>query len=132
MQSMSHTVLSFLFVQHKKEGIQPIESVAHIKKDLPIFLACSLADWVVPAASTIALYKKLVETGHTQVYLFIADDNSKHSKIIFGQDGDRYVQAVHAFLKKYNLPHDPTMALAGQSILAKCQPSISKLQKYLK
>lgn len=131
MKSMSHNVLSFLFVQHKKDGIQAIDSVSLIKKDLPIFIACSLTDWVVPAISTITLYKKLLETGHTQVYLFIAEE-SKHSKIIFSNDGDRYVQAVHAFLKKYQLPHDPALASVGQAILAQCQPTISKLQKYLK
>ena len=131
MKSMSHNVLSFLFVRHKRDGIQPINSVALIKKELPIFLACSLTDWVVPASSTIALYKKLIETGHTHVYLFIADE-SKHSKIIFGQYGEQYAQAVHAFYKKYNLPYDPALALAGKPILDRCQPSIGKLQKHLK
>lgn len=131
MQSMSHNVLSFLFVQHKKDGIQPIDSAATIKKNLPIFIACSLADWVVPASSTMALYKKLIETGHTHVHLFIAE-KSKHSKIIFSEDGDEYVQAIHAFYKKYDLLHDAHLANAGQNILPQCQPRISSLQKYLK
>lgn len=131
MQDMSHTILSFLFVQHKKDGIQPIDSVPFIKKDLPIFLACSLTDWTVPASSTIAIYKKLIETGHTQVYLFIAP-KSKHSKIIYSNDGDRYIHAIHAFYKKYSLPHDAEFAYKGQDILAKCQPSMESLQKYIK
>jgi hypothetical protein len=131
MKSMSHSMLSFLFVQHKKDGIQPIDSVALIRKDLPIFIACSLTDWVVPASSSIALYKELIETGHTQVYLFVADE-SKHSKIIFSEYGERYVQAVHAFLKKYHIPYDPEFASIGQLHMTKYQPSIEKLQKYLK
>ena len=130
MQSMGHNLLSLLFTQHKKDGIQPIDAAADIKKDMPLFLACSLTDWLVPASSTMALYKKLVETGHTQVYLFIAN-KSKHSKIIFSDDGERYMQAINAFFKKYNLPHNETLAQIGQSILAECQPTISSLQKYL-
>jgi hypothetical protein len=131
MKTMSHNFLTFLFMQHKKDGIQPIDSVPLIKKDLPIFLSCSHDDWVVPASSTIALYKKLLETGHTHVYLFISQ-KSKHSKIIFGEDGDDYTQAIHAFYKKYDIDHDPLLAVQGQAILARCQPPIAKLQKLLK
>lgn len=130
MQTMGHNLLSLLFTQHKKDGIQPIDAAASIKKDMPLFLSCSLTDWLVPAKSTIALYKKLIETGHTQVYLFIAT-KSKHSKIIFSEDGDRYVQAIHAFLKKHGIAHDEALAFQGETILAQCQPTISSLQKYL-
>lgn len=131
MHNMSHNILSFLFVQHKKDGVQPIDSAALIKKDLPIFMACSLTDWTVPASSTIALYKKLIETGHKHVYLFVAE-KSKHAKIIYSDDGERYTQTIHAFYKKYGFAHDAQMALRGQKNLAQCQPRISTLQKYLK
>ena len=131
MHAMSHSLLSLLFVQHKVDGIQPVDSADSIKSDLPIFIACSLTDWVVPAASTIALYKKLIETGHTHVYLYIAP-KSTHSKIIFSEHADQYTQAVHAFFEKYDLPHNPALAQEGHALLAQCQPDISSLQKYLK
>lgn len=116
--------------QFNENGIHPIDCAKTIDTDLPIFLTCSLKDTTVPAAATIRLYQALLESGHTQVYIFVAP-YGKHSKILRGKSGLSYQYAVHAFYKHYNLPHNPLFAENGKHILQTCQPKSTKIQLLL-
>jgi len=101
----------------------PINLVEHIDKELPILLVHSRDNQVISIDSARALYKALRTSGHEHVYLFELD---------FAQDGDYqtslnsevYQAVVHAFYKRYNIPHDPVLAAGGESWLMRSQPSV--------
>jgi alpha-beta hydrolase superfamily lysophospholipase len=114
---MGELIMETIFRQYKRDGIQPIHLISGIRKDLPILIICSKEDQLVPCQSSIKLYKKLKESGHNDVHLFIAN-YGKHSKILMGQDGDTYQKVVQAFYAKYGFPHDTELALKGMKYLS--------------
>lgn len=102
------------FPSFKPDGETPLKAIENIPLDLPILLVCSKKDAVVPSTSTIGLYKKLIETGHTRVHLLLFS-YGKHSKIICKKQlGATYKNVVHAFYKHYGFRHNPQAALNGQ------------------
>jgi len=107
--------------QHDENGKHTIDLIGNIKKDLPILLIGSQEDQAVPIESIINLYKKLLRSGHKHVYL-LKLKAGKHSKLLVAQDGEKYQNVVHAFYKKYGLPHDADFAQEGKELLEKCQP----------
>ena len=129
INAISNALVSALFFNYKRNGIQPKDTAPALDKDLPIFISCSLQDSLIPAVSTIKLYNILRASGHEHVYLFIAK-SGEHSKILSSSEGKNYQNAVHAFYRKYKLPHDESFALQGEQILATCQPSSEELNHY--
>jgi len=125
LDTVGHSLVSMTFAQHNKNGIRPLDTVDTIKKDLPILLICSEQDGVVPATSTMELYKKLQESGHQHTYIFKAHKGD-HANILQDADGQNYQRVVHAFYKKYQLPHDSALADQGMSLLEQCQPYFAK------
>lgn len=123
MQTIAHGIMSVLFWQHDTAGSHAIDAVVSIDKDLPMLLVCSKQDKLVPVESTVALYTALTDSGHTKAHIFIAD-NGRHGRLLHDADGHKYQQVVHAFYKKYGLPHDPEIAALGQSLLEQSQPKL--------
>lgn len=119
--SYLETVTEYIFKKYTRYGWSPAKCLENISKDIPILIICSQEDRLVPASTSINIYKKLVESGHKHTYIFIAD-HGKHAAILQGPDGEKYQYVVNAFYKKYNLPHCPTSATQGKSLLAFCQP----------
>ena len=119
--SYGETLVEFIFKRYLRSGWSPANCIETISKEMPIFIICSKEDHLVPAFSSINVYKKLVETGHHNTYIFIAE-HGYHAAILQGPDGDNYQKAVNAFYKKYNLPHCAASAAQGESLLALCQP----------
>ncbi len=109
-------LLESIFWKYKRNGIRPIDLAGAIRKDLPILIICSKEDQLVPYQSSVKLYKKLKESGHQAVHLFIAD-HGKHAKIWPGKDSNKYQKAVHSFYAKYDLPYDSMLALEGEKYL---------------
>jgi len=109
-------IMENIFRRYDRNGVRPIDLVSKIRKDLPILIICSKKDQLVPCHSSVKLYQKLKESGHNAVHLFITD-HGKHSKILEAQDGDTYQAVVHAFYKKYGLPHNTEFALQGKKYL---------------
>ncbi len=116
-------IMETIFRRYNRNGIQPIDVVSDIRKDLPILIVCSKEDPLVPCHSSIKLYQKLKESGHSSAHLFIAD-HGKHSKILEAQDGDTYQAVVHAFYEKYGLPHNAEFALQGKAEFALTQNTV--------
>lgn len=108
-------------------GAQPLNTVHLIRKDLPILIVCSREDTTVPAHSSMQLYAKLRTSGHKHAYLLVLD-SGRHSKLLHGNDGKIYHDVVHAFYKKYNLPHDEASAVRGEKRFQTCQPSPKTLK----
>lgn len=122
--SWGQTLAENIFKKYTRHGNSPANTLGNIPKDMPILLICSEEDHLVPYTSTMTIYKKLVESGHTQVYIFVAK-KGRHAAILQGPDGEKYQQIVNAFYKKYNLPHCPLAAEKGESLLFSCQPVCS-------
>lgn len=113
---------NLFFSKFNPQGIFPIKVVQNIQKDLPILIVASLQDDLIPALSTAAIYSKLKESGHDHVY-FLLLENGPHGYLLEHEDAHLYLNAVHAFYNKYDLPCNQTLAAHGESILAQCQPS---------
>lgn len=121
--TLAHSLVSVAFWQHDTAGEQAIDTVENIPLDVPIMLICSKEDKVVPASSTIALYKKLRATGHDKVHIFIAEYGI-HGRILHGADGVRYQNVVQSFYKKYGLHHDDALAELGYHDFQLSQPEL--------
>lgn len=130
IKKIGYHIMSFIFAKHKREGMRPIDMVSKIQRDIPILIVCSQQDPLVPASSSIRLYRALIQAGHNHTYLLVTKEG-RHAKIISDADDTTYKKVVHAFYKKYNLPHDNRYAQQGKNILKeRCQPSELQLKKY--
>ncbi len=109
-------ILENIFRQYKKNGMQPINLVSKIRKDLPILIVCSKKDSLVPYHSTVNLCKKLRESGHDKVCLLLVEEG-KHGLIIYGKSSNVYQKGIHAFLAKCGFSHDPELARQGKEYL---------------
>lgn len=112
---------NLFFSKFNPKGIFPIKVVQNIQKDLPILIIASLQDDLIPALSTAAIYSKLIETDHPHVY-FLLLEKGAHGYLLEDEDAHIYLNTVHAFYKKYDLPYNRALAAHGESILAQCQP----------
>jgi predicted esterase len=120
--SYGETIAELIFKKYSRHGYSPANCAEHITKDMPILIICSKEDNLVPYASSINVYKKLVATGHKHTYIFITE-HGRHAAILQGTDGENYQYVVNAFYKKYNLPYCAVSAAKGESLLALCQPT---------
>ena len=110
-----------IFRKYDPNGLQTIDLVAQLSKDLPILLICSKADTRVPPQSTINLYNKLRLTGHDNVHLLMLD-YAQHDKLISNpKTKSLFTQCVHAFYKYYELPHNAQLAQDGEHIFSQTQ-----------
>ena len=120
----------FIFTKYHPQGIRPIDVVNQIYSDLPILFVCCAQDKLVPIWSTINLYKKLKESGHTDVHILILSQGSHAHLITHPVQGINFQNVVHAFYKHYHLPHDPLLAAAGAQLFRYSQPDSNELAHY--
>jgi hypothetical protein len=115
------------------KGMFPLKTVAEIPHTIPVMLVHSVHDNVVPINSSRRLYCQLAKAGHKQVYLLELASGG-HGKALAGADGESYQYAVHAFYKRYNLPHNEVWAKKGENLLKCCQPDmkdvVERIKKY--
>lgn len=108
-------------------GLFPINTVTKINKNIPILLVHSQKDAVIPITSVYTLYIALRTSGHDHVYLLDLPSGD-HGKLMFSSNALAYQNVVHAFYKKYNLPHHAQSAYKGEKILKYCQPTIQEIK----
>lgn len=125
IRSFCHGLVSFIFSKYDKNYTTPIEAAPNVPKNIPILIICSEEDTRVPAELSKKLYDELRATGHDQVH-FIKLKHGLHGKLIEGADSDTYRNAVHAFYKKYGLPHNEEYAQLGQATLDESRPEPEK------
>ncbi|MEX0940671.1 MAG: prolyl oligopeptidase family serine peptidase [Candidatus Babeliales bacterium] len=113
------------------QGTFPLHTIEKVPHTIPVMFVHSKKDKVVPIKSSRRLYIKLKQAGHENVYL-VELASGAHGKLINGPDGDAYLYAVHAFYKKYGLPHNPELAVRGQQLLSICQPSVEEVAQRLR
>ncbi|MCX5923151.1 MAG: prolyl oligopeptidase family serine peptidase [Candidatus Dependentiae bacterium] len=127
--SRALSVFTTLFPKYPTVNpITPLDSIKNIKnKNLPILLIHSLDDTVVPFEHGLMLYQEFIENGFKNVH-FISIPSGKHSFLLQGKNSKKpYLQAVHSFYKKYNLPFNELFAttnlanhaLDGQKVINK-------------
>lgn len=120
-KSLTPLFLHWSFPRHSQSStLHPEDMAKDIPLFMPILLICSKEDTVIPCSSTINLFKKLKETGHTEVYLLVTE-HGNHAKILWGPDGERYQAIVHAFFARYFLPYDAYWAERGAALLDSCR-----------
>jgi hypothetical protein len=113
------------------EGIFPLTVVHKVPGTIPILIIHSRNDRTIPINSSRNLYKTLVESGNKDTYI-LELASGEHGKLAYGPESDLYVNVVHAFYKKYNLPHNPNFAHVGETMLSYCQPSIDEITKRMR
>jgi pimeloyl-ACP methyl ester carboxylesterase len=109
------------------DGITPLKVASYIPYNVPILLVHSVKDRVVPIQCSRKLYMKLKESGHQHVYL-LELPGGDHGKLMNSEHAVLYQNVVHAFYKKYGLPHHEGFAVQGEYMLSMAQPGILEVQ----
>ncbi len=91
-----------------------MDELKNIPTHIPIFIGHLLEDSLVSDQMIRDMVKILQDSGHI-VYLLVIDDKTKsHSRLYQTKP---FQQAVNAFLKQYDLPHDARLATEGAAML---------------
>ena len=112
-------------------GIFPIKVINRIPSTLPILFIHSRNDRTIPINSSRNLYKSLIQAGHHNAYIFELASGD-HGKLMLGDESELYKNVVHAFYKRYHLPHDPFSAQLGEPMLKYCQPTLDEINKRIR
>lgn len=125
-----YNIVSSVMRDYRKDGIDPRQCVEIISDEIPLLLVISLKDGLVAPQSAFYLYNRLLERGHKKVHLLVLKD-ALHPSYMIGSSEDKkiYEAVVHAFYKKYNLPHNISLALQGAEHLKGTQPTTEYLIK---
>lgn len=118
LKNLAH---SWIYPLYNPNGIKPLFAIQKLPKELPILLVHASTDELIPLQCSRHLYYHLRQNGHRHVYL-LELSAGKHANYIFAKDAQKYQETVHAFYKKYNLPHDETLARQGEKYLADAHP----------
>jgi len=129
--SILHNSPNLLFGKFNPKGISPIKVIHNINKELPVLIIASIEDQLIPASNIAPLYYKLVDAEHQHVY-FLLLDKGLHGYLLENDDAPLYINTVHAFYKKYGLPHNAAFAEQGETLLMQCQPSKKTVDDALK
>lgn len=126
ISSILHKISHF---DHK--GVVPIKLVEQIPKDMPVLLITSHNDAIVPYACTMNVYNQLRMTGHNKVHILVLKKAS-HTSYSHGdkQETKLYENIVHAYYKKYGLPHIAEYAHEGEEYFnTMTQPEVHLFKK---
>ncbi len=125
-----HQILSLVMWRYRKNGTNPRKCAELISDNIPLLFVTSLKDGLVPAQSTISLYKRLKERGHTKIHLLVLKKSYHPGYMIDDpEDQKTYESVVHAFYKRYNLPHNAAKAALGDAEFLATQPAAEELAK---
>lgn len=114
---------------YQESSISPRKSAEIISDDVPLLIVISLKDGLVSAQSAFYLYNRLRALGHKKVHLLVLKHALHPGYMINEEDKKIYESTVHAFYKRYGLPHNGALAQLGQSTLALTQPTPEALEK---
>ena len=131
MPTILYTTPNIFFGKFDRFGICPIKVISKINNAIPILIIASCKDTYVPMANSAALYSKFYEYGFAHVY-FLLLDAGQHGYLLDDENEHIYLNTVHAFYKKYNLPYHAACAAQGEELLAQCQPSPDILKNAIK
>ena len=106
------------FTAYKKDGINPFDVAKDFPKHIPVAFITSKIDKQVPEMETEKLVHELMKEEHENVYLQILE-HSNHGSYISDnkEDAQHYEDFIHALYKKFDLPHVPQYADAGNNLI---------------
>jgi hypothetical protein len=125
-----HALFSLYYPNYnaqKADVLALVEKIPeHIPADVPIFIGNLKNDTLTSDETVTRLVTKLRQTlKKNPLYYFVSDDTKlKHASL---SKSLAYQQAVNAFLKKYNLPHDPQLAQQGEGLLEQARKRAEEL-----
>jgi hypothetical protein len=119
-----------VFPHYNPQGIQPIDLVDKIDKNIVLVFVHSPDDNFVWVNSSRALYWKAKKAG-LNVYL-IELPTGAHARCLSGIEGRYYRAAIHALYKHLGLPHNPEYSTQGEPILKQAQPSAEEVESRIK
>lgn len=108
-------------MKYDPNGPSPVKSVAEFPEGVPVVFITSKVDTVVTCGNTEKIAQALADKGKNDVYL-LKLERSSHPNYMFDDPVDRncYETFIHAIYKKYNLKHDPELAIQGDSLINAC------------
>jgi hypothetical protein len=118
--------LNFFYKQnitkYHADGPSPLSNVKDFPKNVPVVFITSKMDQIVPPENTRNIAQALANNETNDVYL-LELDKSSHPNYMFDDknDHDRYEQFIHAIYERYQLQHDPELALKGKELLSLCK-----------
>lgn len=113
------------------QGLFPLNVIHRIQSHIPIIIIHSCRDRTISVNSSRNLYKSLVLAGHPHVY-FLELASGDHGKLVYSIESDLYAAVLHAFYKKYGLPHVTHLAHNGENMLKYCQPNLEEINRKIK
>lgn len=112
------------------EGLQPINTIKNVSKEIPVLFICSKEDSLIPWTSSLELYKCLIRSGHKRVHILtLAHGN--HAFLTDGKCKKQYRNGVHAFFNKYSIPCHECYAVKGEKEILSSQPTIEQIDKFI-
>jgi hypothetical protein len=109
------------FPNYNPDGITPIKAVTeqwlHAPRNLPVIIAHSQADELIPVNSSRRLYCILKEHGFENAYL-IEVENGPHANIFWGPDSIQIVDALCSIYRYHNLSLPPAEAVGSYYVPA--------------
>lgn len=119
-KDIAYKIICYWHPSYRLEDDLRLDDLKHIPKDIPIFIGHLYHDALVSDQLMKDMVHALHSSGHN-VYLLVLDDRTKsHSRLY---QIKQFQQAVNAFLKEYNLPHNPELAEEGRFLLQYAQHS---------
>ncbi|MBP6870225.1 hypothetical protein KBC04_05055 [Candidatus Babeliales bacterium] len=118
------------FPVYPKGSKNTIDTIPNMKnKDLPIFMSYAMKDTTFHFPSSAwKNYIALKKAGFKNVYLCQLQDHGQNAQ---GHDKKVYLESLHSFYKKFNLPYNPEYAILSDEALLKLQPSLAEITKLL-
>ena len=114
---ITYALMKVLYPSYNPNGLQPITSINVHTPSLPILIACSEQDTIIPYTSSVRLAHALKEKGYENVYLLVLSEGA-HGFLSYNE---KFQQVVNAFYARYNLQHNKELAQQGQIKLERCK-----------
>ena len=105
----ANSMFKIMFPAYPADAVPPIQAIKQIKnKQLPILLIHSQTDQRVDHINSYKLYLEFIRQGFSNVHLAIMP-SGRHSFLLQDETiKPMYLQVVHSFYKKYDVPYDAT------------------------
>lgn len=122
-----------VFPSYSPSGMQAIDNINKIPKDLPIIIMHNPNDKCLPYSDALALYQGLYDNGYKNAYFLpIIHRGSNHINLLSTQYHKAEIAALYAILKKHELlPDENSTIITDESINVEIyQPTPENLLEY--
>jgi hypothetical protein len=119
---------TFMFPRYSPSGMQPIKSIAHISREIPIVIVHSKEDGCLPYSGACALYYGLRAQGHENVY-FISCEGRDHIQVLESKPiAQMCLRKILEHHRVFKVESDCKMLTPGERTLV--QPEIEQYREF--